>query len=117
MEMNRYKIEIKVDYDEGLEKRYLRIETTDDRNTVAENIERAEIVMNTCVWSEYDSYEEYYEDYYESPHPLLTKEEFETMESCFDGYNEDTFECYLRERYGYKTETINKGCDFEITIH
>ena len=115
--MNRYKIEINVDYDEGLEKRYLFIETNDDRNTVADNIKRAETVINTTIFDEYDSYEDYYKEESKYNDKFITKEEYGIMIKCFDGYNEDTFEYYLQEKYGYKTESLHRLCDFEVTIN
>lgn len=116
MEPNVFKVEINVDYYEGLEKRFLLIKTNENKKTVSKNIERAEFVINTAIWNEYESYEEYYKEYSEMSHSILTKEEFEIMKSCFDGYNEDTFENYLKEKCGYDVKAINKACDFEVNI-
>ena len=118
MKLNEYTIEINVDYDEGLERRYLLIKTIEDKITVGANLQRAEIVMNTRIfWDGFDSYEEYYGYYCSSNFDIVTKEEFDTMERCFDGYNENTFESYLREKYGYETKLLRECCDFKVTIN
>lgn len=114
--MNRYKIEIIVDYDDKPEKTYLVIETKDDKRTVGKNIERVKHALNTIVWDDYDSYEEYVEFESKYKNNLLSKEEFETMTNCFMGYNQLTFERYLKEKYGYKTSWISGCCDFKVVI-
>ena len=72
--------------------------TTDDFKTVYTNITRCVELLNHYDWDDdWESFEEF--KIFTND---VTKQEFDTMIKCFNGYNERTFVTFCKEMYGYE---------------
>lgn len=112
--MKNVNVLVKVQYDEytPAEPYYLvvKVPETETPHEYTNKILRAEFIMNNFHAEEYDTYEEYSEVYGTD----ITEEEFNIINECYDGKNEDTFSSYIEVKYDYKCEFFNPEIQVDI---
>lgn len=96
----------------------VEIDTTVDKNTVRENLVRAEKIFSDRCWANYETYQEFYEDYgfQEGDIVPLTEKEFNLMKECFDLDSTRMFLMYVSKQYGFKITPFEQNIDFFVGL-